>query len=87
MYLDIPVCSIQIEHDCTPPCFSHHFCLAKRDILVLLFLCHPHLTKGNNLSDFLFAFLEHVAPKKESTLKGKNLLQEEQILSFKSRPP
>ena len=36
---------------------------------------------------FLLAFLEHDPHSKMgSTLKGKNLLLEEQILSFKSRP-
>ena len=42
-------------------------------------------TKGNNCCDFLSASLEqHNPSKKKSALKGKNLLQEEQILSFKS---
>ena len=40
-------------------------------------------TKGSNFCDFLFAFLDN---RKGSTLKGKNLLLEEQILSIKSCP-
>ena len=39
----------------------------------------------NNFYDFLFVFLDDSAfQKKRSTLKGKNLLPREQILSFKS---
>ena len=60
-----------------------------------------NLAKGNNFHDFLFASLANTASalpnwgllSKERicsswfTLKGKNLLlQEEQILSFKSKP-
>ena len=40
--------------------------------------------KGISFCDFLFASLEDEALPKGSTLKGKNLLLEEQILSFKS---
>ena len=40
-------------------------------------------TKGNNLWDFLFVSLHNKALPKNSSLKGKNLLQMEQILSFK----
>ena len=40
--------------------------------------------KGNNFHDFLISSLDEVALLKGSTLKEKNLLQEEQILSFKS---
>ena len=42
-------------------------------------------TKGDNISDFLFAVLARRShSKEESNLQGKNLLQKEQILSFKS---
>ena len=49
----------------------------------------PNFTKGNNFHDFLFASLADIAfPKWKMgfTLKGKNLLLLEQILSFKSKP-
>ena len=43
------------------------------------------ITKGNKYCDFLIISLENEAlQKKKSTLEGKNLLQGEQILSFKS---
>ena len=40
------------------------------------------LSKGDNFCDFLFAYLEDEVFQKGSTLKGKNLLQWEQIFSF-----
>ena len=46
------------------------------------FFCY--FTKGDKLHDFLFAALQDDALKRVSTLKGKNLLLEEQILSLKS---
>ena len=40
-------------------------------------------TKGNNFCDFLFVPLADLAlPNWEFSLKGKNFLKEEQILSF-----
>ena len=42
------------------------------------------LKKGNNFCDCLHAFLNDVVLPKGSTLEEKNLLLEEQILSFKS---
>ena len=43
--------------------------------------------KGDNFCDFLFAFLHtQFSSEKGSTLKGKNLLPREQILSFENRP-
>ena len=40
--------------------------------------------KREHFCDFLFACLEDEAHRKGSTLKGKNLLQRERILFFKS---
>ena len=45
-------------------------------------------SKGDNVCDFLVAFLvNETLQEMGSTLKGKNLLLWEQILSFKSWPP
>ena len=41
-----------------------------------------HFNKGENFFDFLFGFLHTNLFWKGSTLKGKNLLLGEQILSF-----
>ena len=41
--------------------------------------------KGNNFHDFLFASLKDKTVQKGSTLKGRNLLLQEQILFFKSQ--
>ena len=41
------------------------------------------LAKGNNVYDFLFACLHDSPSKMGSTVKRKNLLLGEQILSFK----
>ena len=47
----------------------------------MLFL---HFHTGSKFFDFLFASLDNTAlPKIGSTIKGKNLLLREQILSFK----
>lgn len=43
-------------------------------------------TKGNKCS-FLFTFLDGKALSKGSTIKGKNMLLQKQVLSFKSLPP
>ena len=43
-------------------------------------------TKGNNFHDFLFASVADSPSKLGFTLKGENLLQEEQIFSFESKP-
>ena len=43
----------------------------------------PFFSKGDNLYDFLLATLEDKSFQKGSILVGKNLLQEEQVLSFK----
>ena len=52
-----------------------------------MFFCH-FFTKGDTLNDFLFALLVGEAlPKRLLLLKEKNVLLEEQILSFKSLPP
>ena len=50
-------------------------------ISVIFFLIYA---KGNNFWDFMVASLDEALLKRGSTLKGKNLLLEEQILSFKS---
>ena len=52
-------------------------------ISVIFFLIYA---KGNNFWDFMVASLDEALLKRGSTLKGKNLLLEEQILSFKSWP-
>ena len=45
----------------------------------------PPFLKKNKVCDFLFAFMDNAAIRKmASTLKGKHLFREEQILSFKS---
>ena len=41
-------------------------------------------TKGDNICDFLFASLGNEPFQKQFTLKGRNLLLQEQILSFTS---
>ena len=46
----------------------------------------PVFTRGNDFCDFLFVFLADIALQNWVTHKGKNLLQEEQILSLKSSP-
>ena len=43
-------------------------------------------SKGDNYRDFLFVKLKDSSPKMVSTLKGKNLLQQKQILFFKRSP-
>ena len=48
-----------------------------------MFFCH--FQKGEQLCDFLFASPDDSLFKVRSTLKGKNLLLEKQILPFKVR--
>ena len=50
------------------------------------FMFFYHSTKGNNLCDVLFAFFGKKPFQKGSTLKEKNLLLEQQIVSYKSLP-
>ena len=49
-----------------------------------MFFCR--ISKGDKLCDFQFTSLDDRASNRVSTLKRKNLLLEEQILSFKSDP-
>ena len=51
---------------------------------VYLRVSTPYPTKEDNFLDLLFTFLDDVALLNRSAIKGKNLLLEEQILSFKS---
>ena len=53
------------------------------NVWVHLYFLSALFTMGNNNCGFLFAFLGNEI----STLKGKNLLLEEQIFPFKSGPP
>ena len=58
------------------------------DVLILRFMCtsiyFSIFTKGYNFWNFLLLLLAKKKIQKGSTFKGKNLLLEEQILSFKS---
>ena len=52
---------------------------------IYIYVLPPFFTKGNTF--VFFCLLDDVPlPKQASTLKGENLLLEEQILNFKSKP-
>ena len=70
--------------------FQNTFCEDIRNLINIkvngyISIFFHQFSKGNNICDFMFASLEEKNPlKMGSTLKGKNLLLREQILSFKS---